>query len=84
MTRNTLGDLQNHIFDAIERLMDADDPDELEREITRGEAVADLGRVAIQNANTAMKAMRMQASAEVAIEKRDQMKMLQMGAGESE
>lgn len=63
MTKNTLEDLQNHLFAALERLSDDDlDDDGIEREIARSQAVADLGKVAIQNANTAIRAVQIRSA----------------------
>ena len=63
MTKNTLEDLQNHLFAALERLSDDDlDDDGIEREIARSQAVADLGKVAIQNANKAIRAVQIRSA----------------------
>ena len=62
MTKNTLEDLQNHLFAALERLSDDDlDDAGIEREIERSAAIAEIGKVAIQNASTAMRAVQMRA-----------------------
>lgn len=60
--RNTLEDLQNHLFAQLERLGDEElDEDGLSREIERAKAIGEIGKVAITNANTAMSAVRMRA-----------------------
>lgn len=49
---NTLMDLNNFLFGQLERL---DDPDcDLEKEIARSKAMVDLGKVIVENANTAL------------------------------
>lgn len=63
MTKNTLTDLQNHLFTALERLNDESlDSEEVQREIERSRAVADIGKVVIANANTEMQAIRLRAA----------------------
>lgn len=63
MTKNTLTDLQNHLFTALERLNDESlDSEEAQREIERSRAVADIGKVVIANANTEMQAIRLRAA----------------------
>lgn len=59
MTKNTLGDLNNHLFAQLERLMDDDLSDEdLEKEIRRSKAVTVVADTAIRNATLALDAMK--------------------------
>jgi hypothetical protein len=49
---NTLMDLNNFLFGQLERL---DDPDcDLDKEIPRSKAMVDIGKVIVENANTAL------------------------------
>lgn len=51
-----MGDLNNHLFMALERLNDESlTGDELAREIERSKAVADVASQVISNANTRIK-----------------------------
>lgn len=55
--KNTLGDLNNHLFAELERLDDEELSEEaLQREIKRADAVAKVATVAVNNANTLLKA----------------------------
>lgn len=48
MTRNTLSDLNNHLFEQLERLNSANE-DELKDEIGRSKAVTDIAKSVIDN-----------------------------------
>lgn len=49
---NTLMDLNNFLFGQLERL---DDPEcDLDKEIARSKAMVDIGKVIVENANTAL------------------------------
>lgn len=49
-TRNTLADLNNHLFEQLERLNDDDlDIDNLEKEINRSKAIQSVGKTIIDN-----------------------------------
>ena len=56
--KNTLGDLNNHLFAQLEKLRD-DDPagDELDAEIRRSEAMAKVGEQIIKTGELQLKAM---------------------------
>lgn len=56
--RNTLSDLNNHLFDVLERLMDEDlTEEEMQREITRSQAVTSVAETMIHNGELALKTM---------------------------
>lgn len=58
--KNKLTDLNNHLFAALERLNDESlTPEEVEREINRGNAVATIGTVIVKNADTQLKAYKL-------------------------
>lgn len=57
MTKNTLVDLNNHLFEEMERLNDDSlSEDELLKEIDRSKAMTQVGDKIIQNANLILKA----------------------------
>lgn len=57
MTRNTLTDLNDHLFAELERLGDEGmTPDELKAEIDRARAVAGIAKQVVANANTVLRA----------------------------
>lgn len=59
--KNTLGDLNNHLFAQLERLSDEDiKGEELKEEIERARAVVGISNQIIQNANMVLKAKQMQ------------------------
>lgn len=54
--KNTLTDLNNHLFEALERLNDDDLTDEqIDREVKRSKAVADVANVIVTNAHLQLK-----------------------------
>ena len=57
--KNTLGDLNNYLFEAIERINDDDlvDPEMLDQEIKRAKATTEIARVVVENAKTTLAAM---------------------------
>lgn len=55
--KNTLSDLNNYLFEQLERLQDDDLTDEqLEKEIKRSEAVQSVAKTIIENGALALKA----------------------------
>lgn len=55
--KNTLADLNNYLFEAIERINDDSLSDEaLEKEIKRSEAVQKIAKTIIDNGNLALQA----------------------------
>lgn len=60
MTKNTLGDLNNHLFEQMERLNDDDlTEEELDKEIKRADAMSDIASQVIGNASLILKAKNM-------------------------
>lgn len=57
--KNTLGDLNNHLFAQLEKLGDEDlDAEELEIEIKRSEAMGNIAEQIIKNGELQFKAMK--------------------------
>ncbi|MDR1014753.1 MAG: hypothetical protein LBL86_07225 [Coriobacteriales bacterium] len=64
MTRNTLGDLNNHLFEALERINDESlEGEELDAEIRRARAVTGVASQVIANGNLALAATRLKDEA---------------------
>ena len=56
--RNTLGDLNNYLFETLERLLSDDmTSEEMEREISRSKAVTAVAETVIHNGELALKTM---------------------------
>lgn len=57
-TMNTLGDLNNHLFEQLERINDNDlTDDELDRELKRTDGMTKIAAQIIENGRLAFKAM---------------------------
>lgn len=57
--KNTLGDLNNYLFEQMERLMDDTlTPDALESELARSKAVTSVAATVIENSRLALEAMK--------------------------
>lgn len=57
--KNTLTDLNNYLFETIERLMDDDMPEEqIQKEILRSQAVTAVAETIIKNGELALKTMK--------------------------
>jgi len=57
--KNSLVDLNNYLFEAIERINDDDiDEETLKKEIKKGDALAKIGAVILDNAKTQLSAMK--------------------------
>ncbi|MCD8825408.1 hypothetical protein [Staphylococcus gallinarum] len=57
--RNTLGDLNNHLFEQLERLNDESiDGETLKEEIERSKAVSNIARGIIDNGNLILQAQK--------------------------
>jgi hypothetical protein len=55
--KNTLADLNNYLFEALERLTDDDmDEAQLQKEITRSKAVTDVAEAIVHTGELALKA----------------------------
>ena len=56
--KNTLEDLNNHLFEQLERLNDEDlDPEALDRELRRAEGMSKVAKQIIRNGELAYKTM---------------------------
>lgn len=57
MTKNTMSDLNDHLFMELERLSDEDlTGDDLKAEISRAKAITEVGTTIIDNAKTIIEA----------------------------
>lgn len=77
--KNTLGDLNNHLFAQLERLGDEDIMDEkLTEEIKRAEAISKIASQIISNGNLVLKAqMAYNGDGRTVVEKKEKPKMLE-------
>lgn len=56
--KNTLSDLNNYLFESLERLMDDElSEEEMQKEITRSQAVTAVAETVIRNGELALKTM---------------------------
>lgn len=56
MVRNTLVDMHNILFEQLERLNDAETPEEVEQEMQRSKSMADIAKVMVENSRTVLDA----------------------------
>ena len=69
MARNKLGDLDSHLFAALERLNDEDlNPDQITTEVERSGAIVDLADQIIGNAKVKLAAAKLFAEFGAAVE----------------
>lgn len=60
--KNTLGDLNNHLFAQLERLNDEElTGEELEKELKRSKGITDLAEKIISNANIVLQATKLKS-----------------------
>lgn len=57
-TRNTLSDLNNHLFEQLERLNDAETEEEIQQELGRSKAVEGIAKNVIDNGKLVLEAQR--------------------------
>lgn len=48
--RNKIEDLRNHMFAALEKLGDAETSEEMQKELERSKAIAEVGKVIVESA----------------------------------
>jgi len=78
MTKNKLTDLNNHLFEQLERLNDDDlTNDELDKEIGRSKAIGSVAQHIISNANLSLSAEKFKA--EYGLDKNDVSQLLDSG-----
>ena len=59
MAKNTMEDLNNHLFDQLERLLDEElSKEQLEKEIMRSKAVTSVAEVIVRNGELALGVMK--------------------------
>jgi len=64
-TKNTLMDLNNHLFEQMERLNDDDlSPEELQKEVNRAKAMTGIASQIIGSAGLVLKAVKVNAEVE--------------------
>ena len=63
--KNSLANLNNHLFESLERLQGAETPEELEQEISRAKTVSDIGDKIIRNAALGLRAVELLGNKEV-------------------
>lgn len=61
--KNKITDLRNHLFEQLERLNNSDlNPEELQKEIQRSQAMSEIGKVIVDSAKTQVLAMKIVGS----------------------
>lgn len=61
---NTLNDLNDTLFEVLDRLTSEeldDDPEKLKHEVARSKAVANIGKLIVHNARTALEGQKLMA-----------------------
>ena len=48
--KNKIEDLRNHMFAQLEKLADAETPEEMQKELDRSKAIAEIGKVIVESA----------------------------------
>lgn len=48
--KNKIEDLRNHMFVALEKLAEAETPEEMQKELERSKAIAEVGKVLVDSA----------------------------------
>lgn len=79
MPRNKLIDLNNALFEQLERLTEAETPEALDLELKRSKAICGVGRIIVDNAQVALDAQK--HIDEYEIGKDDRSEMLQITSG---
>lgn len=79
MPRNKLIDLNNALFEQLERLSDDLTEEELDKELKRTKAICNIGRIIVDNAQVALDAQK--HIDEYEIQKDDRSEMLQITSG---
>lgn len=80
MPRNKLIDLNNLLFEQLERLTEAETPEELELELKRTAAVTSIGKTIVANAHVALDAQK--HIDEYGLKKNEQSEMLKITNGD--
>lgn len=77
MTKNTMVDLNNHLFEQLERLNDEDLSDEqLDKEVTRSDAMNKIATNIINNAKTVIEAEKIYSGKDGWVDPKRRPKML--------
>ena len=56
--KNTLSDLNNHLFAQLERLGEEDLDEEIKKEVQRSKAITDVAKVIVDNGRLALQTMK--------------------------
>lgn len=79
MPRNKLTDLNNLLFEQLERLNEAKTPEELEKELKRSSAMVGIGKTIVANAHVALEAQK--HIDEYGLKENEQSEMLRLTCG---